>query len=214
MADLTVVFDFKSPHAYLALEPTLSMLEDLDVQAKWQPKLVAAQQRPQQPEVADDRGAAHRWHRALYRINDLRRYARARGLSDDCFSDARLFDCGSGEIAAAGYQWAQRHAPESGTRLLQQLFDGFWHGDLDLNDLASVSAVIQECSGLTLADALDQALAEFAEAQESLQEYGIVDVPGYLVGDNVYCGRQHLPMVRWHLCGEAGDPPVWGRYPH
>ena len=82
MPDLTVVFDFKSPHAYLSLEPTLSMLEDLDVQAKWQPKLVAAQQRARQPEVADDRGAAHRWHRALYRINDLRRYARARGLAE------------------------------------------------------------------------------------------------------------------------------------
>jgi 2-hydroxychromene-2-carboxylate isomerase len=213
MAELTVVFDFKSPHAYLALEPTLAMLTELDQRANWQPTLVAPQQRPRRPEVAGDRGAAHRWHRAVYRINDLRRYARARGLADDCFSDARLFDCGSGEVAAAGYQWAQRRAPEAGTRLLQQLFAGFWLGDLDINDGSQVAAVIEDCTGLDYAQASDEALAEFAAAQEPLQEYGIVDVPGYLVGEHVYCGRQHLAMVQWHLCGEAGNAPAWGRYP-
>lgn len=212
MAELIVVFDFKSPHAYLALEPTLAMLAALNMQAHWQPMLVAPQQRPQQPEAADDRGAAHRWHRAVYRLNDLRRYARVRGLADDCFSDSRLFDCGSGEIAAAGYQWAQQRAPEAGIRLLRQLFEGFWQGDLDVNDIAAVADVIADCTGLGFAEARDEALAEFADAQQSLQETGIVDVPGYLVGENVYCGRAHLAMVRWHLSGEQGNPPAWGRY--
>jgi 2-hydroxychromene-2-carboxylate isomerase len=212
MPDLTVVFDFKSPHAYLALEPTLAMLDDLHMEADWEPMRVAPQQRPRQPDDAGDRGAAHRWHRAVYRINDLRRYARVRGLPDECFSDARLFDCGTGEAAAAGYRWAARRAPQARVALLQQLFAGFWQGDLDVNDVSAVAAVIAQTTGLDFATEHDAALEEFSAAQPELAEYGIVDVPGYLVGENVYCGRQHLPMVRWHLCGEEGHAPAWGRY--
>ena len=214
MPTLTVLFDFKSPHAYLALAPTLKMLDELAITADWQPLLVAPQQRPVEPELADDRGGMHRWHRACYRLADLRRYAAVQGMPDDCFSDARLFDCGSGQVAAAAFLWAQQQFPDQHQKLLAGLFVQFWNGELDVN---SVTEVDQAMTGLVGQDSgfsghSEQALIELAALQEQQAQAGQFDVPGYLVDDNLYYGRQHLPMVRWLLQGGEGHPPAWGRY--
>jgi 2-hydroxychromene-2-carboxylate isomerase len=214
MSALTILFDFKSPHAYLALAPTLAMLDELSVTADWQPLLVAPQQRPEQPDQADDRGAAHRWHRACYRLMDLRRYAAVQKFGEGCFSDARLFDCGPGRVAAAGYLWGQQRFPQSQSGLLTGLFERFWQGELDINSIAQVDQAITELTKADtgFADNAQLALTQLDVQQSTLQEAGMFDVPGYLVDDNLYYGRQHLPVVRWLLQGAQGHPPAWGKY--
>jgi|GEM_PF-763779 len=211
---LTVLFDIKNPQAFLALQPTLMMLDELRLEADWQPLLVAPLSPPVEPAADAERGVLHRWHRARYRIADLRRYAAARGLPDDCFSDARLFDSGDGRVAAAGYIWCREHAPELSLATLSSLFSRYWQDRLDLNSLEQVNAVITEVAGrdLELPANAEQALAALDTMQNALRESGGIDVPGYLVAGQSYYGRQHLPMVSWHLRGEEGDPPVWGRF--
>lgn len=214
MSALTILFDFKSPHACLALAPTLAMLAELSISADWQPLLVAPQQRPEQAEQPDDRGAAHRWHRARYRLMDLRRYAAAQEFGEDCFSDARLFDCGSGRVAAAGYLWGQQRFPQSQSGLLTGLFERFWQGELDINSIAQVDQAMTELTEADtgFADNSELALSQLDVQQSALQEAGMFDVPGYLIEDNLYYGRQHLPVVRWLLQGGQGHPPAWGKY--
>jgi 2-hydroxychromene-2-carboxylate isomerase len=214
MTTLTILFDFKSPHAYLALAPTLGMLDELSITADWQPLLVSPQQRPEQPESSDDRGGQHRWHRARYRLMDLRRYAAVQNFGEDCFNDARLFDCGPGRVAAAAYLWGTQQYPKLPQELLTGLFGKFWNSELDLNSIAEIDQAMTELvsaeSGFS--GNAERALAELETQQGRLQEAGLFDVPGYLVEDNLYYGRQHLPMVHWLLRGGEAQPPAWGRY--
>ncbi len=36
---------------------------------------------------------------------------------------------------------------------------------------------------------------------------GVYGVPTYLVGDEMWFGREHLPRVAWLLDDKSGDPP-------
>ena len=43
---------------------------------------------------------------------------------------------------------------------------------------------------------------------DELRERGLVQVPAYIVEDEVFYGRQHLPMIRWILAGRSGPVPI------
>ena len=49
---------------------------------------------------------------------------------------------------------------------------------------------------------------EFAALQERLVAAGLFNAPAYLVGEEVFFGRAHLPMIRWLLTDRAGPPPI------
>ena len=209
MSELTVLFDFKNPYSLLALEPTLELLDRLGVEASWQPMLVAPLTAAAEPDPGADRGAWHRWHRACYRVDDLRRYAAARGLPEGCFDAEKLFSGADGRAAAAAWLWCEGRCQSPA--LLRALFEGYWFGELEADSAAAVSAVLDEVAGQALGfEAGSAAALDALDAQQvALKEAGCFDVPGYLIDDEVYYGRQHLPMVAWHLAGRAGSPPVF-----
>jgi 2-hydroxychromene-2-carboxylate isomerase len=41
-----------------------------------------------------------------------------------------------------------------------------------------------------------------------LHEAGLFNVPGYVVDEEIYFGRQHLAMIRWLLTDKQGHPPI------
>lgn len=210
MSELTVLFDFKNPYSYLAHEPTCRLLEELGVTAEWRPLLVPVLKTPIQPEPGASRGTWHRWYRGNYRLMDLRRYAAARCLPAHVFTDARLLACVRGDVAAAGFLWLDRFAPGKTSEYLSRVFSAYWEGDLALDNPRAVGEIVQ----LLAQDAafaeteLESALGMLDEQQTALLAAGYFTVPGYLLGDQVYYGRQHLPMLRWQLQGRTGRPPV------
>ena len=42
---------------------------------------------------------------------------------------------------------------------------------------------------------------------ETRFEAGIYGVPTYVVGEDVFFGREHLPYIRWILSGKYGPAP-------
>ncbi len=201
---LTVLFDVKSPWSLLALEPTLALLAEQSVQACWEPLLVAPLQPPGNAPAADaPRGDWHRYRRARYRIDDLRRYGEAQGLPERCFADDKLFAGVEGRAAAAVWLACAASTPEQ----LRALFHAWWLDDEDPDSLEAMAAVLV-AGGESLGD-LSGAEAALEAHQLELRERGCFDVPGYLIDDTIYYGRQHLPMVGWHLTGCQGPPPVF-----
>lgn len=63
---------------------------------------------------------------------------------------------------------------------------------------------------LSLAEGLDlhRHLIEQTGGASGLREMGVFDVPAYLVEDDLFLGRQHLPMIRWLLTGRRGPAPI------
>ena len=47
-----------------------------------------------------------------------------------------------------------------------------------------------------------------AAVAKELQERGLFQVPAYVFEDEVFYGRQHLPMIGWILDGRSGPIPI------
>ena len=195
-ASLTVAVDIKSPECYLALSPTRALARDLDIDIDWLP-IVTPPRRPA-PE-GDDRGSRHKRHRVAYRQRDLARYAAAAGLTlrdPERGPDSSLV--GAAMLAAKAHSARALHA------FLDLAFERYWKVELDIEDAGAVAAALREI-GVPDAPA---ASGSFAALQESLAAAGLFDAPAYLVDEEVFFGRAHLPMIRWILEGRVGPGPI------
>ena len=49
--------------------------------------------------------------------------------------------------------------------------------------------------------------AQHDALQDEILDLGYFGVPTYVIDDEVYFGREHLPRIRWHLAGKPGPLP-------
>jgi|TARA_B100000315_G_scaffold257212_3_gene305286 2-hydroxychromene-2-carboxylate isomerase len=205
-AVLTICIDFKSPLAYLAKDPSYHLQEQLAVSIDWQPLLGAPLQPPTAPAKGDDRGTRHRRYRADALAHDITRYAEIRGLQlDDIYTDA------DSSLAGIGLLWVKQQDPEIERRYIDLVFERFWRGELDIESLQAMTTLLQECTATTVG--LDEfasgvGRAQFDQLQIDLRQAGVFNVPAYLLEDEIFYGRAHLPMIGWMLSGRQGEPPI------
>ena len=196
--ELTVLFDFKDPHSYLAIAPTRALVESMRLRSHWYPFIGNPMRAPVQPESADDRGGWHRYHRATYLARDLARYAQARGLPARHFTDGGLYRSSSGEVAAMGFNWAVGAGPESARAYMDRAFEGYWDGDLDLDAVADIEMALRS-AGVD-ADGFDtycqqEGLEELMAQRQDVGEAGGFATPSCLLNGEAFVGRQHLPYL-------------------
>ncbi len=205
-APLTLVTDFRHVHAYLALEPSLALVDALGVGVDWLPLRVPPPAAPPPAAADEDRGRRHRRLRLEYVARDVARSAAARGLQlGDIHRDPDPLP------AALGLLWVRQRDGSSVHDYLTRVFEGYWGGELDLADPQAVRALIEEL-GIFARDfpahCQGDGAGRLAALEASLRAAGVFDVPACVVGGEVFLGRQHLPMVRWLLEGRTGPPPI------
>lgn len=193
---LTVGIDIKSPECYLALEPTRALVRASGVDVDWLP-VVTSPSRPA-PD-GDDRGSRHKRHRAAYRAMDLARYARVAGLA--IRDPERAPDS---TLAGMAMLAAKAHSDHALQGFLDRAFERYWNAELDLEDRGALRTIL-EAVGVTH---LAENAAGFQALQASLREAGLFTAPAYLVENEVFNGRAHLPMIRWILKGRVGPGPI------
>jgi 2-hydroxychromene-2-carboxylate isomerase len=198
---LRVVIDFKSPQAYLAIGPTCALADELGITIDWQPLVVTPSKIPAAPPGGDDRGARHRRFRADYLERDIARYAADRGLAIGGLH--RRIDS---TLAAIGLLWAEGQGPSLARAYVERVFERYWQEDLDIEDERSIRALLTEIgapvSGFE-AFVKGHGCTELARVQLELRETGVFEVPTYLLNDEVFLGRQHLPLVRSRLSARS-----------
>ena len=205
--DLIAYIDFKSPQARLALGPTLAVVEEAGATVDWRP--FHLKPRPRRPEADPaSRGARHRRARADYRRRELGFYARSQGI-EWVHPQAEL----DSFAANAGLAWMQRQGAGSNScdAYVRSVFTEVWAGRMDPSDRDAVAAAMANADGdgAGFGRFLDQqAEATLASAAEEVRALGAGDVPAYVIGGELYIGRAHLPVIRWWLGGQVGDPPV------
>ena len=194
---LAVVIDFKSPHAYLALEPTCALADELGIAIDWQPRVVTPSKIAATPLSADDRGARHRRFRADYLERDIARYAGDRGLALGA-----LHRRDDSTLAAIGLLWAGRQGPLLARKYVELVFERYWRAGLDIEDERSIRALLTEIgasvSGFE-AFVNEDGRTKLVQLQSELRDRGVFEVPSYLLDDDIYLGRQHLPLIRSRL---------------
>ena len=198
---ITVYIDYKSPYAYLAIEPTLKLEKDFLVAIEWLPytldipDFLGSATVDKQGNVIEEKRTDHQWRRVRYSYMDARRYANLTGLT--IRGPQKIWDS---TLASIGLLFAKEQGKaEAYTDLI---FKRFWQRELDIENSGIIKAVLQEAKVKTekfqdfvvgKGPALHDAIREEAEA------IGVFGVPMYILDGELYWGREHLPLIRQKL---------------
>ena len=183
-----IYFDYKSPYAYLALEPALKLISDFGVQLDWLPYLLRIKGK-------GERSIYSEW-KVRYSYQDARRLANRRG-GFSIRGPRKVYDSTAALIGGL-------YAAEQGDFVTysREVFAGFFDHRLEIDQLHQVSALLQALGF----DAQD--FAEFAatrgaqlldQAIESGQEDEIFGVPTFVFEGEKFWGGDRIWLLRERL---------------
>ena len=208
---LIAYLDFKSPYAYLALQPTLNMANELGIAVDWRPfvldipSYLGSAKLDESGKVREQQRSAEQWSGVKYAYYDCRRYANLRNMT--VRGTVKIWDT---NLAAIGMLWAKQQGDTILERYMNAVYESFWKRELDVEDATVIREVLRQV-GAKIEGFEDYASGAGAKLNAALQtaafDAGIFGVPTYLVNGQMYFGREHLPRVRWHLEGEQGAAP-------
>lgn len=199
--EIDLYIDYKSPYAYLAVEPSWDLERDFDVSLNWLPytldipDYLGGAKVDEQGNVIEDNRSPHQWRRVRYSYMDVRRYANLRGIT--VRGTQKIWDS---SLAGIGMLYAKQ---QSVVRAYNDIvYERFWRRELDIEDPAVVEAVLQEAGADT------SGFREYVEGdgrtehdriRAEAEERGVFGVPTYIIDDELYWGREHLALIRMRL---------------
>jgi len=209
---LAVYIDLKSPYAYLAIDPTRAMARSLGVVVDWRPftldipSYLGSAKLDEKGKVARSKRTRQQWSGVKYAYMDARRYANLKGKT--VRGTVKIWDS---SLAGIAMLWAKEQGADAFDRFLDEIYPPFWRRELDIEDVAVLEGV------LATADVATEGFADYAvgrgrerhdETNAKAFDAGVFGVPTFLVGDELWFGREHLPRVAWTLAGKEGDAPL------
>jgi len=208
---LTVYIDYKSPYAYIAKDPTYALEEEFGIEIDWFPltlniaSYLGKASKDSSGKLSENQRSPRQWAVVKYAYYDARRYAGLRGLT--LKGTQKIWDS---SLAAIGMLWIKRKNRPALRAYTDRVFDRFWKRDLDIENEGVIESLLAQTgvdtSGFQ-AFLRGEGRLEHDQLQADIFERGLIGVPTYLIDDEVYFGREHLPRVRWHLSGKKGPPP-------
>ncbi|MEM6464455.1 MAG: DsbA family protein [Pseudomonadota bacterium] len=193
---LRVYTDYRSPYAYLANADILALGERDDVSLDWYPYILPIEQYL----GTEDSRTGHQWRRIKYAYKDARRLAEDDGLV--LFGAKRIFD---GYLSSAGLLFAKANGFFPAYHAL--VFSQFFKRELELDDLDAMAAAVKEAGGS------DAAFRDYAEGEgrdavkaviSEAEDMGVFGVPMLVLDDELFWGREKIPMVIKRLEAGAG----------
>jgi 2-hydroxychromene-2-carboxylate isomerase len=206
---ITVYTDYKSPYAYLAKEQTYALEQDFPVCLQWRPYVLdipsylGSARVDAAGHIIEENRNGHQWRRVRYSYMDCRRQARKQGLT--IRGTQKIWDS---SLAAAGMLFAQRAGDAVFRRYNDAVFERFWQRALDIESTAAISAVLAEAGAdpTTFAAESQSLRDEVAAISRAAEADGVFGVPSFVVGGELYWGREHLPDIRDILAASPATP--------
>ena len=209
-APLIVYVDIKSPYAFVAIAPTLALERELDVEFDWRPLTLdipsfLGSAKKQSGKVVASNRSQSQWSSVKYAYRDARRYAERQGHI--LKGTEKIWDSSIANIAIS---WTVTQARSRLGAYFDAVYPAFWRRELDIEDMAVVMACLTEAGVPTdgfeaFTDGAGRAAHDALQA--TLHPAGIYGVPSYVVDQQVFFGREHLPHIRWLLSGRVGPAP-------
>jgi 2-hydroxychromene-2-carboxylate isomerase len=197
---VTVYIDYKSPYAYLAKDLVYELERDYPVRIDWLPytldipSFLGSARVEADGRVVEEQRNAHQWRRVRYSYMDCRRQTRKRGLI--IRGPQKIWDS---TIASCGVLFAKRQGGAVLRRYHDAIFERFWKRELDIEDPDVIRAVLVEAGAN--ADGFPAYLAgegrqELDNICRAAEQMGVFGVPSFVVGGEIFWGREHLPEIR------------------
>ena len=199
MRELTVYTDYKSPYAYLSKDLEYQLERDCVVRVHRLPyvleipSFLGSARLGADGTVLEENRNAHQWRRVRYSYMDCRRQAGKRGLT--IRGPRKIWDSA---LAGAGMLYAQRAGDAVFRRYHDAVFERFWKRELDIEDIAVIAAVLDEAGADGGGFARDAVAVrdEVAAVSRAAEAKGVFGVPTYVLDDEIFWGREHLPDIR------------------
>ncbi len=209
---LIVYLDIKSPYAYIAVEPTIALGQELGIRIDWRPltlnipSYLGSARTDASGKVVQSERTPAQWNAVRYAYRDAKRYARLRGIT--LYGTQKIWDS---SLAGIALLWARQHGEAAAVAWLRAVYPPFWRRELDIENVAVIEATLQHAGVST--NGFDAWLngegrIQHDALQAALHPVGIFGVPTYIVAGDRFFGREHLPAVRWLLSGKQVPAPV------
>ncbi|MEP6390613.1 MAG: DsbA family protein [Halioglobus sp.] len=206
-----VYIDFKSPYAYLAVEPTRALERELGVEFDWRPfvldipSYLGSAKLDKSGKVAEQNRSAEQWSGVKYAYFDCRRYASLSGKT--IRGTVKIWDT---NLVATAMLWVRQYHPQSLHAFIDAVYVPFWKRELDVENEQVIESILDGVNAdgpgfIVWAHA--EGLAQNAKLQTDAFDAGVYGVPTYVVGGERLFGREHLPRVGWHVTGQKGSTP-------
>ncbi len=210
-APLIVYIDFKSPYAYLAKDPTLALGDELGIEIDWRPftldipSYLGSAKLDKEGRVAQSKRTDTQWKMVKGAYSDVRRYGSLRKAI--IRGTIKIWDS---SLAGIAMLWAKQQGIVVLHDYMRITYERFWKRELDIEDIAVLEGVLAE-AGASVAGFREYASGTGRDLHDEIQrksfDAGIFGVPTYLVDNEMYFGREHLPRIKWILTGRRGTPP-------
>jgi 2-hydroxychromene-2-carboxylate isomerase len=203
---LTVLLDIRLPFAYLALHPAVALAEECGVEIDFLPVTDSPLKAPSAPLPEDDRGVRHRRHRAHAIAREIETYAAAQGLAL-----ADYYRSPDPTTFHISWLWMRQRRDARLVAFLAEAFRAYWSLEFDPSNRKDVERLVESFDAevdVFQEWSREQGRARADELAEELIERGLTRAPTSLIEDEVFVGRQHLPMIRWILEGRVGAGPI------
>lgn len=209
-ARLAVYIDLKSPYAFIAIDPTRDMARSVGVEIDWRPftldipsYLGSAKLVKNSKKVESSNRTQQQWTGVRYAYRDARRYAQLTGRT--LRGTEKIWDS---SLAGIAMLWAKERGGFD--RFIDVAYPAFWRRELDIEDPAVLERALAD-SDVATAGFREWAQGPGRELHDRINQAafdaGIYGVPSYLVEDEMWFGREHLPRVAWLLGGRRGPAP-------
>jgi 2-hydroxychromene-2-carboxylate isomerase len=188
---ITIYIDYKSPYAYLAVGPALSLENEYEVRLDWLPYVLEIPLYLGSVEARNE----HQWRRVRYAYMDARRLANRRGLV--VRGPKKIFDS---SLASMGLLFAKRQNVFAAYNALA--FEQFWRRELDIEDPSAVKRVLEDAGADTtgLFAYLDhEGRRELDAVTEEAHRLGVFGVPMFVLDGELFWGADSLPLLRERL---------------
>lgn len=211
-APLAVYIDLKSPYAYLAIQPTRDLAKRAGVPVDWRPftldipSYLGSAKLDRSGRVARSERSPQQWSGVKYAYMDARRYANLTGKT--IRGTVKIWDS---SLAGIAMQWCKQVDRATLDRFLDRAYERFWKRDLDIEQIEVLIELMADV-GIVVDGfehyACGEGRVEHDRANGEAFDAGVFGVPTYLVEDEMWFGREHLPRVAWILAGRPGQPPA------
>lgn len=194
-----VYSDYKSPYAYLAKDLVYGLERDTGCAIDWLPytldipAYLGSARLDETGAIAEESRNAHQWRRVKYSYMDCRREANLRGLT--IRGTRKIWDS---SLANVGLLYAKSHGVLRPYH--DRTFERFWRRDLDIENVAVVAALLDECGAdgsAFAAYAAGEGRQLLRQVQDEAEAAGVFGVTSFLLADgDLYWGREHIPRLR------------------
>jgi len=197
---VTLYTDYKSPYAYLAKDPAYALARDFSVRLDVLPYVLnipdflGSARLDAAGNVVEEQRTAHQWRRVKYSYMDCRRQVKKRGLT--IRGTVKIWDT---VLGSCGMLYAKRQGEAVFRAYHDSVYERFWKRELDIEDIAMVTAVLAEAGADIVgfaAYAAEEGPAEVNRISRDAEAAGVFGTPTFVFDGELFWGSEHLPDIR------------------